>query len=320
MTPWGNGQLFRLGLAAVALMMMAGLSLIIGVGELSESREAAWRLLVLSRVPRTIALILAGASMAVSGLLMQMMVRNRFVEPSTAGTVESAGLGMACLTLGAPGLSIWARTLLTALFAMAGTAPFLRILKAVPVRSALIVPLIGIALSGIIHAASAFLAYRYDLLQSLNAWLLGDFSTVLKGRYEILYLSFALTALAYFAADRFTVAGLGPGMSANLGLDYERVLRFGIIIVSAVSATVVTTVGVIPFLGLVVPNLVSLVMGDNARRSIPWIALVGAGLVLVCDIFGRLVNYPFEVPIGTVLGIVGSALFLGLLLKREGVE
>ncbi len=309
--------MLRLGAASIALFVLAGLSLLIGVGDLSQSQQAAWQLLVISRLPRTAALILAGMSMAVAGLLMQMMVRNRFVEPTTAGTVESAGLGMVCLTLWAPAIPVWAKTLITALFAMAGTALFLRILKAVPVRSALIVPLIGIALSGIIHAISAFFAYRYDLLQSLSAWLLGDFSTVLQGRYEILYLTFALTVLAYVAADRFTVAGLGPGMSTNLGVNYDQVLRFGIVIVSTVSALVVTTVGVIPFLGLVVPNLVSLYLGDNARRSIPWIAVLGAGLVLVCDILGRLVNYPFEVPIGTVLGVVGSALFLALLLRKE---
>ncbi len=309
--------MLRLGAAIIGLLLLAGLSLLIGVGDLTESHQTAWQLFVISRVPRTVALILAGMSMAVSGLLMQMMVRNRFVEPSTAGTVESAGLGMVCLTLWAPAVPIWVKTLVTAGFAMAGTALFLRILKAVPVRSALIVPLIGIALSGIIHAISAFLAYRHDLLQSLSAWLLGDFSTVLQGRYEILYLTFGLTVLAYFAADRFTVAGLGPSMSTNLGVNYDQVLRFGIVIVSAISAVVVTTVGVIPFLGLVVPNLVSLYLGDNARRSIPWIAVLGAGLVLLCDILGRIVNYPFEVPIGTVLGVVGSALFLALLLRSE---
>lgn len=307
----------RLSAATLGVAVLAALSLGVGVGNLSGGGDDAWSLLVLSRFPRTAALVLAGASMACCGLLMQMMVRNRFVEPSTVGTVESAGLAMVCLTLWSPGMPIILRTLLTALFAMLGTALFLRILKSVPVRSALIVPLIGIALSGIIHSISAFLAYRYDLLQSLNAWMLGDFSTVLQGRYELLYLALGLTGAAYFAADRFTVAGLGESMSTNLGVDYESVLRFGIFIVSAVSATVVTTVGMLPFLGLVVPNLVSLYIGDNARRSLPWIALLGAGLVLTCDIIGRVVNYPFEIPIGTVLGLVGGGIFLTLLLNSE---
>lgn len=293
------------------------LSLLIGVGDLSADSARGWQLLVWSRIPRTAALLLAGVSMSVAGLLIQMMVRNRFVEPSTVGTMESAGLGMVCLTLWAPGLPVMLRTVLVAVFAMAGTVLFIRILKNVQVRSALVVPLIGIALSGIIASISAFLAYRYDLLQSLNAWMLGDFSAILQGRYELLYLGLILTVLAYLTADRFTVVGLGPSLSTNLGVDYDRVLKFGIFVVAAVSATVVTTVGVIPFLGLVVPNLVSLVMGDNARRSIPWIAVLGGGLVLMCDIVGRIVNYPFEIPIGTILGVVGSILFILLLLRSE---
>ncbi len=307
----------RLSFAIIFVAGLAVLSLIIGVGDLRTDSSAALRLLILSRIPRTTALILAGVSMAVAGLLTQILVRNRFVEPSTVGTVESAGLGMVCITLWAPGLPILLRTIAITVFAMAGTALFLRILRSVPVRSALIVPLIGIALSGIIHAMATFLAYRHDLLQSLNSWMLGDFSTILQGRYELLYFAFALTAVAYLAADRFTVAGLGPGISTNLGINYERILRFGILIVSAVSATVVTAVGMIPFLGLVVPNLVSLFVGDNARRSIPWIAVLGAGLVLACDIVGRVVTYPFEIPIGTVLGVVGSCLFLILLLRSQ---
>ena len=84
-----------------------------------------------------------------------------------------------------------------------------------------------------------------------------------------------------------------------------------------VTAAVVVTAGAIPFLGLIVPNLVSAVMGDNMRRSIPWIALSGAGLVLACDIVGRLIRYPYEIPIGTVFGVVGSAIFLWLLLRRR---
>jgi iron complex transport system permease protein len=82
-----------------------------------------------------------------------------------------------------------------------------------------------------------------------------------------------------------------------------------------VTETIVVTVGMLPFLGLIVPNVVSMIIGDNMRRSLPWVALLGAGLVLTCDIIGRVVYHPYEVPIGTIMGIVGSALFLFLLLK-----
>lgn len=84
---------------------------------------------------------------------------------------------------------------------------------------------------------------------------------------------------------------------------------------SAISAVVVVTAGSIPFLGLIVPNVVSILFGDNMRRSVPWVALLGGLFVLACDIIGRLVVYPYEIPIGTVVGSIGGALFLYLLLR-----
>ena len=253
--------------------------------------------------------------MAIAGTIMQMLTRNRFVEPSTAGTVESASLGLLIVTLFAPEAPVIVKMLIAAGFALAGTAMFLRILALVPLRSELTVPLVGIMLGGIIGAITTFFAYRFDLLQSLNAWTTGDFSGVLRGRYELLWIAFALTLLAYLAADRLTLAGMGRDFATNLGLRYRSVVSLGLVIVAMVTATIVVTVGMLPFLGLIVPNMVSLMMGDNMRRSLPWIALLGAGLVLTCDIIGRVVYYPYEIPIGTIMGIVGSGLFLLLLLR-----
>ncbi|RIQ69149.1 ABC transporter permease, partial [Bordetella avium] len=89
--------------------------------------------------------------------------------------------------------------------------------------------------------------------------------------------------------------------------NYARLALVGLLIVSAISAVVGVTAGSIPFLGLIVPNAVSLILGDNMRRAIPWVAIVG-----------RLLLYPYEVPIGTVVGVVGSLLFLWLILSRRG--
>jgi len=217
----------------------------------------------------------------------------------------------------APGASVFGKMLVASAFALAGTALFLRILQQIPLRSVLVVPLVGLMLGGVINAITTFFAYRLDLLQSLNAWMTGNFSGILRGRYELLWISFALMVVAYIAADRFTVAGMGQDFTTNLGMNYRRVMTLGLIIVSMVTAVVVVTVGMIPFLGLVVPNLVRLIFGDNLRRTVPWIALSGAGFVLACDIIGRVVRYPYEIPIGVVVGVIGSALFLYLLLRRN---
>ncbi len=310
--------------AILLVALLAVISLFLGVTDISPlaivtgtADPTALLVLTASRLPRTIALIFAGASMAVAGTIMQMMARNKFVEPSTAGTVESATLGMLVVLLVAPGLPVLAKMLVAAAFALAGTALFLFILSRIPLRSPLMVPLIGILLGGVIGAATSFIAYRYDMIQTVAAWTSGDFSAVLRGRYEVLWVAAFLTVASYFAADRFTVAGAGEAFATSLGLNYRQTIGFGLLIVALTTASVVVTAGMIPFVGLIIPNVVSQLYGDNLRRSLPWIALSGAGLVLVSDMIGRVVNAPFEVPVGTILGIVGSLFFLYLLLGRS---
>ncbi|WP_312428402.1 iron chelate uptake ABC transporter family permease subunit [Achromobacter sp.] len=315
------------GLTAVvaALLLLCVASISLGAGQMpwaalwngGEEGERAWRLLLVSRIPRTLALLLAGTALAVAGLIMQMLVRNRFVEPTTAGTVESATLGILVVTLLAPDTSVIGKMVTATGFALAGTLLFLALLRRVPLRTPFIVPLIGLILGGVIQAVTTFMAYRFDLLQSLHAWTTGDFSGVLRGRYELLWIGFALACAAYAAADRYTVAGMGREFASNLGLNHARLTLVGLLIVSAISAVVVVTAGSIPFLGLIVPNAVSLVLGDNMRRAIPWVALLGGVFVLACDIIGRLVIHPYEIPIGTVVGVLGSILFLWLLRTRR---
>jgi len=305
-------------------IVLAIASLFVGVSDVSlgallssSAEDRPMQVLLISRIPRTLAIILAGASMAIAGLVMQMVVRNRFVEPSTAGTTESASLGFLVATIFVPGWPLMGKMLIAAAFAMAGTALFLRILRSVPLRDQLLVPLVGIMLGGIIGAVTTFFAYRFELLGSLLAMNMGDFSGILRGRYELLWIGLVCGILAYVAADRFTVAGMGRDFTTNLGLNYQRVMVLGLVIVSLVSAVVLVSVGSIPFLGLIIPNLVSLMVGDNMRRTVPWVAVMGASFVLACDILGRIIRAPYEIPISVVVGVIGSLIFLYLLLRTR---
>lgn len=316
-----------LWLGAAAILVLAVVSMFVGVTNVSlpavlSGDPEAWHILTVSRLPRTAAVLLSGLAMAVAGLIMQLMVRNRFVEPSTAGTVESATAGILVATVFLPALPLMGKMGIAAIFALAGTAIFLAIIRRVPSRSTLLVPLVGIMLGGVIAAITTFFAYRVDLLQTLNTWMIGDFSGVVSGRYELLWLVGALTLLGFLAADRFTVAGMGQDVATNLGLKYQQVMALGLGLVSIISAVVVVTVGALPFLGLVVPNLVSMVFGDNARTAVPWTAIFGAGFVLLCDIVGRTIRYPYEIPVGTIISVVGAAIFLVLLLqtRRRGAR
>jgi|TARA_A100001391_G_scaffold141857_1_gene99633 iron complex transport system permease protein len=315
----------RLLIAAIVVtFILAIVSLFVGVSDVSlqtllssNAEDRATQILLISRIPRTLAILLAGSSLAIAGLVMQMIVRNRFVEPSTAGTTESATLGFLVVTLFAPGWPLMAKMAVAAVFALAGTALFLRLLRFVPLRDVLLVPLVGIMLGGVIGAVTTFFGYRFNLMPSLLAWSMGDFSGVLRGRYELLWFGLAGTVMAYIAADRFTVAGMGQDFTTNLGLNYKLVMRLGLVIVSIVSAVVLVSVGSIPFLGLIVPNVVSLMIGDNMRRTVPWVAVLGAAFVLACDILGRILRFPYEIPISVVVGTIGSGLFLYLLLRKR---
>jgi len=312
-------------LGGTAVLVLAVVSMFVGVsdvslGSLLAGDEHAWNIFWISRVPRTLSIILAGMALSVAGLIMQLMARNKFVEPSTVGTVESASLGILVVTVFLPGASLFLKMSTATVFAVAGTALFLLVLRRIPLRNTLIVPLVGIMLGGVIAAVTTFFAYRFDLLQTLNSWMTGDFSGVLRGRYELLWIVGALTLIGYLAADRFTVAGMGQDFTTNLGLNYNRVMTLGLIIVSLISAVVVVSVGSVPFLGLIVPNLVSLLIGDNVRRAIPWVAIFGAGFVLACDIIGRTIRYPYEIPVGVIVSAIGSALFLYLLLRKRSAR
>lgn len=247
---------------------------------------------------------------------MQMMVRNKFVEPATAGTGQSAALGIVLVTLLAPSASIIVKMLVATGTSLIGTAAFLAIIRRLPVNQPLMIPLVGLVFGGVVGAGVTFLAYQNDLLQYLEVWMNGEFSGVIRGRYELLWISGALTVLAYLAADQFTITGLGRDASLNLGLNYRQTVAFGLITVSVVTALSIVTVGMIPFVGLVVPNLVSRMMGDNLRATLPWVAGFGAVMVMICDLLGRIIHHPYEIPVGTVFGVVGAMIFLWLLYAR----
>ena len=309
----------------VALVALAGVSLFIGAAELSpldflggEATERQLLNLFASRIPRTVAVLLAGASLALSGLLMQLLVRNRFVEPGTVGTSESAGVGILISVMLFPSAPLVVKMIIAIITALFGTALFLRIVRSLPPKApVVVVPLVGIMLAGIISAGTTFVAYRFNLMQTIGIWMQGDFSGVLRGRYELLWLLALMGLLLWGFADRFTLASLGEDHAKALGLSYKATLNLGLALVAVSSAITLVVVGGIGFVGLVVPNLISLWRGDNLRRNIGWTALAGAGFVLICDLLSRTINAPYEIPVGTVSGVLGGVVFLALLLTGK---
>lgn len=270
-----------------------------------------------SRIPRLVAIIVSGMSMSICGLIMQQLTRNRFVSPTTAGTMEGARLGVLASMLLIPASGLFWRTAFAFVFTLLATLAFIQILERIKYKDVVFVPLVGLMYGSILASVSTFFAYSNDLVQNISTWLIGDFSSILRGRFELIYISIPLMALAYAYANKFIIAGLGEDFAKNLGLNYRLTMNVGLCIVAMISSVVLLTVGIIPFLGLIIPNIVSLWMGDNLRKTLPYTALFGAVFLLICDIIGRLIMHPFEVPISLTVGVIGGAVFLGLLARRR---
>ncbi|MDO4248919.1 MAG: iron chelate uptake ABC transporter family permease subunit [Neisseria sp.] len=309
-----------LALNLIVLMLLFAASLSVGVADFSWAKLFEFsddmQLMLTSRLPRTFAIVLTGASLAVAGMIMQILMRNRFVEPSMVGASQSAALGLLLMALFFPAAALMVKMSVAAAAALGGMLVFMVLIRRLPPTAQLMVPLVGIIFGGVIESAAVFIAYETEMLQLLGVWQQGDFSGVLLGRYELLWITGILAVCAYLIADQLTIIGLGETVAVNLGLNRNTILWAGLIIVALITSLVVVTVGNIPFIGLVVPNIVSRMMGDKLRRSLPAVALMGAGMVLLCDIIGRLIRFPFEIPVSTVFGVTGTVLFLYLLLRK----
>ena len=271
----------------------------------------------ITRVPRTIALVLAGAAMAMAGLVMQLLTQNRFVEPTTTGTTEWAGLGLLTVMVLVPQPSIPLRMTAAVAAAFIGTMVFFLFLRRVSLRSSLIVPIVGIMLGAVVGSVSTYFALQANALQSLGVWFAGSFTSVLRGQYEMLWIVAAIGVIVFVVADRLTVAGLGEEIATNVGVNYNRVILLGTVLIAVTTGVVTVVVGNLPFLGLIVPNIVSMVRGDDLRSNLPWVCLLGIGIVTACDLIGRTVIAPFEVPVSLILGVVGSVTFILLLLRQR---
>ncbi|WP_342599308.1 ABC transporter permease [Psychrobacillus sp. FSL H8-0483] len=306
----------------IALVALSLLSLFVGVTRISpmdllDFTSEETQIFLISRLPRLIAIILAGAGMSIAGLIMQSLSRNKFVSPTTAGTLDATRLGILISMMVFTNATYMQKISFAFIFALAGTLLFMQILNRIKFKDAIFVPLVGLMFGNILASITTFFAYKANIIQNITVWLQGDFSLILKGRYELLYISVPVLIIAYFYANRFTVAGMGEDFARNLGLSYNRVLNLGLVLVALISTTVVLTVGMIPFLGLIIPNIVSIYKGDHLEKTLPHTALLGVIFLLICDILGRVIIFPYEIPIGMTVGVIGSAIFLFLLFRGK---
>ncbi|ECK2814421.1 ABC transporter permease [Campylobacter coli] len=314
--------MFSLNILLILLVVFGIISLFIGVirinlDDIFSLSATQLEIILLTRIPRLIAILLTGMSLSICGLIMQQLTQNKFVSPTTAGTMDCAKFGILISLIFFTGASFFTQTIIASVFALLGSFIFIQILRKIKLKDVIFVPLIGLMFGGIINAITTFFAYALNYIQNIQGWLQGSMANVMQGNYELLYISLPLFILAYFLAHKITIAGMGEDLALNLGVSYNTILFLGLIIVSIITSVVIVSIGVIPFLGLIIPNLVAIYRGDNLKKNLIYIALCGALFLLICDIISRLVIFPFEMPLSITTGVLGSLIFIFLLLKRK---
>lgn len=310
--------------STIALLLLTTvvsvLSLFIGAADITFSQlvsePEALQILLISRLPRLLAIICTGAGMSIAGLIMQQLCANKFVSPTTGATISSAQFGILIALLLLPDSDIWGRALFAFAAAVLGTWIFVWFIMKMPMKDPVLVPLVGIMFGNVIGGITSFLAFRFDMTQALSTWMVGHFSLILRGNFELVYLALPLVAVAFIFAKHFNIVGMGKDFSRNLGVHYNLVLFSGLTIAAMITASVVTVVGAISYIGLIVPNVIALFKGDDLRATLPDTALFGALFVLVCDIVGRVIIAPYELPIELIVGSLGSLLFIALIFYR----
>lgn len=300
----------------VLTLILAIASVFTGAYDVFEDGNS-YQMIFITRIPRTIALMLSAVAMSLSGVVMQLISQNKLVEPTTTGTIEWAGLGLLLVYILIPAPSLFQRMTGAIIAAFIGSMVFFYLLRRIRLKSSLFVPIVGIMLGAVVSAISTFIGLEFNMTQVIEVWFQGSFAQVQKGRYEYLFFIIIITIAIYIYADKLTIAGLGEDIATNLGVDYKKIILRANILVAIACGIVAAVIGNIPFLGLIVPNIISLYRGDNLRENIPWICLLSMIVMLLADIISRTIIAPFEVPVSLILGSAGSIIFIVILLNMR---
>lgn len=309
---------FILVIALIAISIFSLFQGVIDFGfmDLINGDAESLEILFISRLPRLLAIICTGMGMSIAGLIMQQLCMNKFVSPTTGATLSSAQFGILISLLFMPQSTLMSRAAFAFVSATIGTWIFVIFIQKIQYKDMVMVPLVGIMFGNVIGGVTNFIAYKYQMTQALSSWQVGHFSLIIRGRYELVYMVVPLIILAFIFANHFNIVGMGKDFSKNLGVNHNLILFSGLTIAALITASVVVIVGSISYIGLIVPNIVSMFKGDKIKGTLIDTGLFGAIFVLVCDLIGRTVIAPYELPIELIVGILGSIIFVALLLYR----
>ena len=323
-----NRRRLVFSIAAVVCVGSALLSLCLGavgltLGELWQAvrggpNDVAGYIFWYSRLPRTVACLLAGAALACAGCMLQSLLGNKLASPSIIGVNAGAGLAVTvCCALGA--LSGWAVALSAFGGALLAVMTVVLLARRTGASRSTVV-LAGVAMNSILGAFREALTSLVPEVAMLSSeFRVGGFSSVVSARLVPAGVLICVAlAVALTLCNELDVLALGEETAQGLGMQVNRVRTVFLLLSALLAGAAVSFAGLLGFVGLLVPHIACRLVGGESRFLLPLSALTGAGLVTACDLIARMAFAPFELPVGILMSAIGGPFFLVLLLRRRG--
>lgn len=276
------------------------------------------RIILYSRLPRTCAAFLAGAALAVAGVIIQTVLNNPLASPSIIGVNSSAGFAVAFVCAFWPAAQRY-----TPFIAFAGALAGVLLVMALSqstVAARITVVLAGVAVSNLFSAGiDAIITLVPDALNSVSDFRIGGFTGVTMSQLGPAAAIIAISLVTVFSlAHQLDILALGTDTAKSLGLAVGRMRVVFLVLAAALAGAAVSFCGLIGFVGLIVPHAMRRIVGEDNGILLVASAMGGAFFVLICDLIARVLFAPFEIPVGIVLSFAGAPFFLWLLFKQRG--
>jgi iron complex transport system permease protein len=309
----------------IALIISIGASIAYGAADIKletvwqaitqfDSEVAAHQIIQEIRFPRALGATLVGAFLAVSGAVMQGLTRNPLASPSIMGVTDGAALALVITLAFLPGISYMGLSVASFIGAGVGVTLVLMIGSfskggLTPVKLALA----GVAVGSMLSAISSAIALHTQVAKSMSFWYAGGLTSTNWNSIQVLVLAgVAGLLLAMYISKSITILSLGEEVSKGLGQNTVLIKALGVVVVLLLTGAAVSVAGAVGFIGLVIPHITRFLIGSDYRWIIPISALLGGLLLNMSDIAARMVNAPFETPVGAITAVIGVPFFLYL--------
>lgn len=284
--------------------------------------DSTEHVLIISRVSRVIVALLVGASLSLSGQVMQLQYQNDLADPSLMGISDGSALAISILMIFNPEAKMLERIIIS----LVGSLVIYLLLfiinkRMIRERDKLSLPLLGIILSLLISSITTFIVTYFDIAQSVTAWYASRLYRVSLS--DVIYFLPVLIIgiiLLLILRKEMNVFSFGPEITTVIGMNRKLLNTLLSLVVVLLTGISVAIVGRMAFIGLVVPHMSKLLVGKRYGDTLLITPILGGFLVLVSDYLSRILNYPFETPISVVIAFLGVPIFLYLVRKGTNMR